>query len=177
VRGFYLRWGGIALAGLVLAALAAERYQSEVRPITPEQLREGAGSDRTRVIGMVQPGSLVVAPEASPEGAMEATFELAGPREHLPVHYLGPADDNLRELKTLVVVGRLDQAGGRFEADRLDLIPNFGFVAAAYLAALVPLALFLFLMERRVAVLYTVIKETTAYQPELHAEVTRSGQE
>jgi len=163
----YLRWGGIVLAGLVIAGIAAQRYAAEVRPITPEQLLGGEVSGRTRVIGMVQPGSLVVAPEASPQGEMEATFELAGAREQLPVHYLGPADDNLRELKTVVVVGRLDTAGGLFESGRLDLVPNYGFVTAAYLVALVPLALFLFLMERRVAVLYTVTKATTAYKPEV----------
>jgi hypothetical protein len=107
-----------------------------------------------------------------------AEFELAGPEADLLVHYDGPADDNLRELKTLVVVGHLNLTGPagsaksdgldrqRFEAHELDLLPNYGFITAAYLLALVPLALFLFGMERRVALLYTVIKGTTVYQPE-----------
>jgi hypothetical protein len=104
-----------------------------------------------------------------------AEFELAGQQAHLLVHYDGPADDNLRELKTLVVVGHLAANGAagsggldkqRFNAHALDLLPNYGFITAAYLLALIPLALFLFGMERRVAILYTVIKETTAYQPE-----------
>jgi cytochrome c-type biogenesis protein CcmE len=169
----YLRWGAVALAGLVITSIAAGRYAAEVRPITPEELPQGAASDRVRVIGMVQPGSLVVASQAPSETGMEATFELAGLREHLPVHYLGPADDNLRELKTVVVVGRLDNTSRRIESDRLDLVPNYGFVTAAYLIALLPLALFLFLMERRVAVLYTVTKATTAYKPEVEGSEQR----
>jgi cytochrome c-type biogenesis protein CcmE len=163
----YLRWGAVALAGLVIASIAAERYAVEVRPITPEVLLRDRPEGTVRVIGMVQPGSLSFLTHGLGEAKTVVGFELAGRLEHLPVSYSGPTDDNLRELKTLVVVGRLDNTSGLFESDRIDLIPNYGFVTAAYLVALLPLALFLFLMERRVAVLYTVTKATTAYTPEV----------
>jgi len=195
MKGFYLRWAGIISVALVLAWLAAQHYDRDVRTVIPEQLLEARSEGTVRVIGMVQAGGLTIVPQeasttpsdTSP-GAISpntippktipmilAEFELAGRQAHLLVHYDGPADDNLRELKTLVVVGHLDSAGAagsggsetqRFEAHALDLLPNYGFITAAYLLALIPLALFLFGMERRVTILYTVIKDTTAYQPE-----------
>ncbi|MBI3622170.1 MAG: hypothetical protein HY208_08305 [Nitrospirae bacterium] len=193
MKGFYLRWAVVIGVALVLAWLAAQHYDREVKTITPEQLLAARAEGTVRVIGMVQAGSLTsvpqeasatpsdTAPGATPPKTIPmilAEFELAGQQAHLLVHYDGPADDNLRELKTLVVVGHLAANGAagpavpnkpdtqRFEAHALDLLPNYGFIAAAYLLALIPLALFLFGMERRVAILYTVIKETTAYQPE-----------
>jgi len=193
MKGCYLRWAGIISVALVLAWLAAQHYDREVRAVTPEQLLVARSEGTVRVIGMVQAGSLTIVPQetsaAMPPNTPPPTptptppmilaeFELAGQQAHLLVHYDGPADDNLRELKTLVVVGHLTPAGApgsassneldkqRFDAHALDLLPNYGFITAAYLLALVPLALFLFGMERRVAILYTVIKETTAYQPE-----------
>ncbi len=183
MTGFYLRWAGIAGVALVVAWLAAQHYDREVQTITPEQLLQTRPEGTVRVIGLVQAGSLTLVPQegsATPPNTTSpstpsmilAEFELAGPEAHLLVHYDGPADDNLRELKTLVVIGHFTPAGPggldrqRFEAHDLDLLPNYGFITAAYLLALVPLALFLFGMERRVALLYTVIKETTAYQPE-----------
>jgi len=184
MKGFYLRWAGIISVAIVLAWLAAQHYDRDVRTVIPEQLLEARSEGTVRVIGMVQAGSLTVVPQESSTAPPPPTptppmilaeFELAGQQARLLVHYDGPADDNLRELKTLVVVGHLAPAGSassdrpgtqRFDAHALDLLPNYGFITAAYLLALLPLALFLFGMERRVAILYTVIKETTAYQPE-----------
>jgi len=169
VKGLYLRWVVVICVALVIAWLAAQHYDREVRPITPEALLQARPVGTVRVIGRVLAGSLTAAPSEPGGGSLLADFELAGEQTHLAVHYDGPADDNLRELKTLVVVGHLNAGGPgepRFEAHEFDLLPNYGFITAAYLLALIPLGLFLFGMERRVALLYTVIKETTAYQPE-----------
>jgi cytochrome c-type biogenesis protein CcmE len=172
VKGLYLRWVVVICVALVIAWLAAQHYDREVRPITPEALLQSRPVGTVRVIGRVQAGSLKSATPEAGGGSLLADFELAGEQAQLAVHYDGPADDNLRELKTLVVIGHLDSAGSdgpRFEAHEFDLLPNYGFITAAYLLALIPLGLFLFGMERRVALLYTVIKETTIYQPEAGA--------
>jgi cytochrome c-type biogenesis protein CcmE len=166
VKWLYVRWAGIAVAGIVIALLGAARYETKVKPITPEQLLGDHPAGTVRMIGLVQPGSLTLAPGAEASSPITATFELVGQSEHLPVRYTGPAEDNLRELKTLVVIGRFDPANRTFEAAEIDLLPNYGFITAAYLVTLLPLGLFLFGMERRVALLYTSIKETTVYQPE-----------
>ena len=181
MRGLYLRWAGIIGIALVIAWLAAQHYDRAVKTITPGQLLQTRPVGTVRVIGLVQAGSLRVTPQEETTtpphtpAMILADFELADQQERLPVHYDGPADDNLRELKTLVVVGHLTPdgpdgpAGRRFEAHEFDLLPNYGFITAAYLLALIPMGLFLFGMERRVALLYTVIKETTTYQPERDA--------
>jgi cytochrome c-type biogenesis protein CcmE len=163
----YLRWGAVVLAGAALAVLAGQRYAAEVRPLTPDQLRQAVGTEQVRVIGMVQPGSLTVQSRGSDGTEMEATFELAGLDAPLPARYTGPADDNLRELKTIVIVGQINADDGEFATNEIDLVPNYGFITAAYLFGLIPLALVLFGMERRVALLYTVIKETTRYTSEV----------
>jgi cytochrome c-type biogenesis protein CcmE len=173
VKGLYLRWVAVIFVGLMIAWFADQHYDREVKPITPVQLLEMQPVGTVRVIGRVQAGSLTTTPPEAHGGSLLADFELAGEQAHLPVHYDGPEDDNLRELKTLVVVGHLISVGGpdgrRFEAHEFDLLPNYGFITAAYLLALIPLGLFLFSMERRVALLYTVMKETTVYQPEADA--------
>jgi cytochrome c-type biogenesis protein CcmE len=165
MRGLYLRWAGIVGVALMIGGLAAQYYDREVKTITPESVLEARPAGTVRVLGMVQAGSLTMTPAEAAGAMTQAAFELAADDAHLPVRYDGPADDNLRELKTLVVVGRLEP-DGRFAAHQLDLLPNYGFITAAYLLALVPLGLFLFGMERRVALLYTAIKDTTVYQPE-----------
>jgi cytochrome c-type biogenesis protein CcmE len=173
VKGLYIRWVVVIFVGLVIAWFAAQHYDREVKPITPEALLQTQPVGTVRVIGRVQAGSLTITPPESRGGPLLADFELAGEQAHLAVHYDGPEDDNLRELKTLVVVGHLNPGvspgGRRFEAHEFDLLPNYGFITAAYLLALIPLGLFLFGMERRVALLYTVMKETTVYQPEADA--------
>lgn len=167
MKGLYLRWVVVVCVALVIGWLAGQHYDREVRPISPEALLQTRPVGTVRVIGRVQAGSLTAAPPAGSGGTMVADFELTGVRAQVAVHYDGPVDDNLRELKTLVVIGHLGPDGLRFEGHELDLLPNYGFITAAYLLALIPLGLFLFSMERRVALLYTVIKETTVYQPEV----------
>ena len=166
----YLRWAVILLAGAVLSVLVTQNYRAHIRPITPEQLLTETPSGSVRVIGMVQPGSLTIDPGVDPSTELRASFVLTGQEEELTVEYAGPDDDNLRELKTLVVIGRHRAPGQPFEANELGIIPNFSFITWAYLLTLLPLIIFLFGMEQRVALLYTVIKETTVYRPENGAE-------
>ena len=95
-----------------------------------------------------------------------AAFELAGEKEKVSVRYSGEAPANLRELKTLVVIGRWNSSARQFEAHEISLLPNYGFVTGAYLVGIIPLSLFLFGMERRVELLYNKIKTTKLYEPE-----------
>jgi len=161
----YERWAAILLAAGLLALATAQHYRAAVAPMTPEEALRSKPAETLRVIGMVQAGTLAMGDSSSPQ-SMQADFELAGDQEHLTVHYRGPADDNLRELKTLVVIGRLSADGRAIESAELDLVPNYGYITAAYLLSLGSLALFLFGMERRVALLYTDIKDAAIYQPE-----------
>ena len=161
MKGFYLRWGGLVLVGLWIVAVGAQYYYREVRPLTPEQVLRSHPAGPVRLMGMVEAGSMVK--EAA---STQIRFSLIGNGQRIPVVYQGNDPDNLRELKTLVVVGRWDDAGQRFLAQKINLIPNYGFITAAYLV-MVPLAFFLFLMERRVRLLYNEIKLSKIYESEV----------
>ena len=160
MKGFYVRWGAILLAGVMIALLGAWRYEREVTTISPEDLLLEQPTGMVRILGRVQPGSLMA---EEPQGVR---FELAGDRERILVRYTGEENDNLRELKTLVVVGRWNPGGRELEADEIALVPNYGFIAAAYLLGIVPVMIFLFGMERRTRLLFHEIKGTTVYKPE-----------
>jgi hypothetical protein len=95
----------------------------------------------------------------------ETRFQLAGERERISVRFMGDDPENLRELKTIVVAGRWDDTARELEGQKITLTPNYGFITAAYLIGLIPMGLFLFNMERKVAILYTRIKEEKVYQP------------
>ncbi|HEY5594353.1 MAG TPA: cytochrome c maturation protein CcmE [Nitrospiria bacterium] len=161
MRGFYLRWGGLVLAGLWIAATGAQYYYRDVRPLTPEQVVSNHPAGSVRMLGMVEAGSLVKTAKPS-----HVLFSLIGNGQRMPVVYEGKDPDNLRELKTVVVVGMWDDASRRFLAREIDLVPNYGFITAAYLV-MVPMALFLFLMERRVRLLYNEIKLSKVYESEV----------
>jgi hypothetical protein len=141
--------------------LGFRHYTNDLKSISPGQLLALQPAQKIRVEGIVQAGSLSYVP-----GSHEASFELAGEKEKVPVHYSGEAPENLRELKTLVVVGSWDPSARRFEAREIEGVPNFGFVTGAYLAGMIPLTLFLFSMERRVELLYNRIKNTKLYESE-----------
>lgn len=158
---FYIRWGGVLAAGILVALLGIQRYHKEVTAISPEELLAEKPDRTVRVIGRVEAGS--VSKEA-PENRIE--FQLSGEQARVPVRYAGTEPDNLRELKTLVVEGRLDPSTGALQAEKISLVPNYGFVTAAYLVVLIPLGLFLFSMERKVALLYIMIKQEKVYQAE-----------
>jgi hypothetical protein len=113
------------------------------------------------MLGMVEAGSLRKDPLTS-----QMLFSLVEDGQRIPVVYQGKDTDSLRELKTLVVIGGWDAASQSFLAQDLALIPNYGFIIAAYLV-MIPLALFLFMMERRVRLLYTEIKRSKLYEPEV----------
>jgi cytochrome c-type biogenesis protein CcmE len=153
------------LAGCVITLLGVQRYSQEVTTIFPEQLLQDQPAGTVRVLGTVQAGSLSSLGEeaASP---YQARFRLSGEKEDLSVWYTGENPDNLRELKSLVVVGRWNASSQEFEAHEIQLLPNLGYVAAAYLITLLPMGLFLFRMERKVELLYNEIKSAKVYEPE-----------
>ncbi len=157
MKKFYIRWSVFVGIGLFIAALGVARYLREVTTIPPEGLVEEGSSIGVRVQGMVKAGTIA-------KGASEITFQLAGERESIPVRYSGPEPDNLREMKTLVVVGRWNPSARILSAEKISLIPNYGFVAAAYLISLLPAGVFLFWMERKVAFLFDLIRNEKIYE-------------
>jgi len=112
-------------------------------------------------MGRIDAGSL----ERGSEGK-SFQFRLSGAGQQIPVTFMGEDQDTLRELKTIVVIGDWDGEGHRFEAKEVALIPNYDFITWAYLASLLPLIVFIFHMERKVALLYIKIKEEKAYRAE-----------
>jgi cytochrome c-type biogenesis protein CcmE len=163
----YVQWTVVALAATAIAFSALRYYNGNLLTVTPEAVLSG-GAERTlvRVQGLVQGGTLT-----GNVSAGQAGFRLIGDRDAVQVEYNGPSPENLRELKTLVVIGRWDPEQRVLLAQDLALLPNYGFVVGAYLVALLPLALFLFLMERRVRLLYAEIKQAKLYEPEPVAHV------
>jgi hypothetical protein len=161
VKSFYLRWSLIAAGGLVIAWIAGVRYESDVAGISPDRLNRSGSAGMVRVEGRIEPGTLRIDREAH-----EARFELKGNSAVLPVRYLGDDFDNLRELKIVVLAGKWDPGKDAFESRKMNGVPNYGFIAAAYLTGLLPLVSFLFLMERKVVRLYDKIKSEKIYQAE-----------
>lgn len=161
MKRFYVRWAVLLLGLFFFAVLGVRHYTKDLKSISPEQILQLQPAQTTRVMGIVQAGSLVYEPASH-----QAAFELAGEREKISIRYSGEAPENLRELKTLVVVGRWNPSGHQFEAHEIEGVPNYGFVAGAYLAGIIPIGLFLFSMERRVELLYNRIKSAKLYEPE-----------
>lgn len=147
--------------GVIIGLFAMARYNREVSTIPPERLLAEQPLHTVRVLGLVEAGSLVKGASGEP-----LHFMLSGGRAQVPVQYRGDDPENLRELKWLVIVGRWDPERRELEAEAISLVPNYGFVTSAYLVTLISLVLFLFHMERRVALLYIMIKGEKAYQPE-----------
>ena len=85
----------------------------------------------------------------------------------LPVEYQGPPLENIRELKTMVFIGKWDKEANLFRAKDTALMDNFGFVAAAYLIVIIPMVWVLFAMSQRVMVLFKEIKDEKIYEPEV----------
>ena len=168
MKWFYIRWGGILFMGLMITLLGTQRYYREVATMSPEQLLKEQPNGIVRVLGRVQAGSLST-PGEEEASLHPATFYLTGEREGLAVRYTGEQPDNLRELKTLVVVGRWNKSTHEFKAHEISLLPNYRYVAAAYLIGMIPIGLFLFLMQRRVELLYNEIKAAKVYEPEVEA--------
>ncbi|HEY5648413.1 MAG TPA: cytochrome c maturation protein CcmE [Nitrospiria bacterium] len=159
-RVFLIRWVVILILAGAIVGMAVQRYSREVQTIGPAQVMTSATPGPLRVLGMVEGGTL-----EKTEPFTGASFTLSQGDSRIPVVYRGEEPDNLRELKTIVVVGRWDVSNDAFISEEVDLIPNFGFVLAAYLA-LIPVGIFLFLMERKVSLLYNEIKESRIYESE-----------
>ncbi|MYA29452.1 MAG: cytochrome c maturation protein CcmE [Nitrospira sp. SB0666_bin_27] len=160
MTNLYIRWGGVCIVAIVLIVLTYTHYRDNLASLVPQQVRQEAPKGDIRVLGMVQGGTLET------RGAGEATFALLGENASLPVHYQGPPPDNLRELKILVLIGTWNAGTQVFEARDIGIVPNYGFIAGAYLLGLLPLALLLFAMSRRVHFLYDEIKASKLYEEE-----------
>ena len=159
---FYVRWAAILIVVVVIASLTSQHYQQNLASLSPQSiLSHPPAGTSVRVQGMVQSETLVGHPE---EG--HAQFALVDGTSSLSVQYDGPPPDNLRELKTLVLVGRWDSDARVFRAHEVALVTNYGYVVSAYLVAFIPLALFLFAMSRRVSFLFQEIKQSKLYEPE-----------
>ena len=152
---------------MILVALTYQHYQHHLVSVTPEFVIKHVPTDSAlRVQGMVKSGSL--------NGNVQeghAEFELMGESATISVAYDGPPPDNLRELKTLIIVGKWDGPGDTFQARDTALVTNFGFVTSAYLIGTLPLAIFVFAMGRRVTFLFQEIKQSKLYESEADLHV------
>lgn len=158
---FYARWGVFLLITLVLTWMTYQNYQQHLASVSPTEMVTHPSDGTIRLQGMVQPGTLQGNPE---EGS--AQFTIGDGRTTIPVQYNGPPPDNLREFKTLILIGRWNPDSRLFQARDIALLPHYGFVASAYLVGLVPLFLFVFWMGRKVNLLYEEIKQSKRYQVE-----------
>jgi cytochrome c-type biogenesis protein CcmE len=163
MTGFYARWA-IMVGGIILLAMMTfQQYQRDLSTISLATVSNGtATSEPVRIQGMVKSGTLSGAVDQG-----QATFELVDGSTTLPVEYAGPPLENIRELKTMVLIGHLDPETKIFKAKDTALINNFGFVAAAYLIAVLSLGWAIFAMSQRVMVLFKEIKEEKLYEPEI----------
>jgi len=162
MTGFYARWA-IMVGGIILLAMMTfQQYQRDLSTISlTTLLNSPATSESVRIQGMVKSGTLSGAVDHG-----QASFELIDGPTILPVEYAGPPLENIRELKTIVLLGHLDPETKIFKAKDTALINNFGFVAAAYLIAVLSLGWAIFAMSQRVMVLFKEIKEEKLYEPE-----------
>ena len=161
MTGFYARWAIMVGGLLLLTMMTYHQYQRDLSTISlAAVINQPATSETVRIQGMVKSGTLSGAVEQG-----QATFELIDGPTTLPVEYAGPPLENIRELKTMVLIGHLDQETKIFKAKDTALINNFGFVAAAYLVTIISLCWALFAMGQRVMVLFKEIKDEKLYEP------------
>jgi len=158
---FYTKWGAMLVAMSILSILTYNHYQQDLATLSPQHILESPPAEEVRLLGMVRGGTLRGDLEAG-----DAQFDVVEEETSLPVKYHGPPPENLRELKTLVLIGTWNPTAKVFEARDIGLVTNYGFVMGAYLIGLLPLVLIVFSMSRKVSLLYTEIKESTVYQPE-----------
>ena len=158
---FYARWGAMLLAMSMLSILIYNHYQQDLATLSPQHIFQTTSTEEVRLLGMVRGGTL-----SGKVDAGDAQFEVVEGNTSLPVKYQGPSPENLRELKTLVLIGKWNPTTKVFEARDIGLVTNYGYVMGAYLIGLLPLMLIVFTMSRRVSLLYAEIKESKLYQPE-----------
>lgn len=162
LKGFYIRWGVILFVSLAIGFLGLQRYLKDVASLTPDQLLQNPPPEKVRVMGTILGGSLT-----KEEDLKRALFRLQGENKPLQIRYQGEDVDSLRDLKVVVVTGRWNAGTSEFEGEALSLIPNYGFVAAAYLIGIPSTLFFLFLMERKLRLLYNEVKQAKLYEPEV----------
>jgi cytochrome c-type biogenesis protein CcmE len=149
-------------ATFLLAILTYQHYQEHLSTLSVGTLLGSPPATQpVRIQGMVKSGTLKGDVEQG-----QATFEFVDGSANLVVEYQGPPLENIRELKTLVLIGRWDSQAQIFRAQETALINNFGFVAAAYLVSVLALGWMVFAMSQRVMVLFKEIKESKLYEPE-----------
>lgn len=166
MTAFYFRWCGVLVGFSLLAISTYKNYEENLATMTPEQILANSPAEEIRVKGLVRGGTL--------KGVLEegrASFDLAGEKQAVLAQYKGPPPENLRELKTVILVGKWDSINRNFQARAIAVVTNYGFVMGAYAVGMIPLALFLFFMGRRVTILYDEIKQSTLYQSESDAHV------
>ncbi len=162
MTGLYTRWGLIVGTTLLLAILTYQHYQQHLSTLSMEALLGSPPTSQpVRIQGMVKSGTLKGEVEQG-----QATFEFVDGPTSLSVAYQGPPLENIRELKTMVLIGLWDGQAQIFRAQDTALINNFGFVAAAYLISVLGLGWMVFAMSQRVMVLFKEIKESKLYEPE-----------
>jgi len=163
MTGFYARWA-IMVGGIILLAMMTyQQYQRDLSTISLATLSTSTPTTETvRIQGMVKSGTL-----SGDVDQGQATFELVDGPTTIPVEYVGPPLENIRELKTMVLIGHLNPETKIFKAKDTALINNFGFVAGAYLIAVITLGWVIFAMSQRVMVLFKEIKEEKLYEPEI----------
>ncbi|MFQ5543634.1 MAG: cytochrome c maturation protein CcmE [Nitrospiria bacterium] len=164
MKSFYLRWAILIILFGCIGFLGLSRYNRDVRTISPSQLLSTQPNTSIRLLGMVSPGTLVRG-----EMGRVTRFDLSGDGEKVAVQLANDDEETLRELKTVVILGKWDETKKVLNADEIALVPNYGFITSAYLFSLLPLAFFLFYMERKVSLLYIAIKEEKVYEPEASA--------
>ena len=161
MTSLYTRWSLVLIVAVLISILTYNHYQQNLATWTPSQVQIQQPPEEIRALGRVQGGTL--------KGNIsdgDATFRLIENEIAIPVHYRGLTPDNLRELKTLILLGKWNPSDNVFEARDIGLVTNYGFVISAYLIGLIPLAIFLFAMSRRVRFLYEEIKTSKLYQEE-----------
>jgi cytochrome c-type biogenesis protein CcmE len=163
MTGLYARWAIMTGGILLLAMMTFQQYQRDLSTIPLATVLNSPTTLKTvRIQGMVKSGTLSGVVEAG-----QATFDLIDGPTTIPVEYAGPPLENIRELKTIVLLGHLDHESKIFKAKDTALINNFGFVAAAYVVAVFSLGWAIFAMSQRVMVLFKEIKEEKLYEPEI----------
>ena len=163
MTSFYTRWSVLVGIAIILAFLTNQHYQEHLASVTPEWVlnNTSSASKHIRLEGMVKSGTLNGNLQAG-----QADFQLEGESTSVRVHYAGAPPENLRELKTLIVVGQWNPEHQVFQAGEIALVTNYKFVISAYLVALLPLILLVFSMSQKVTSLYQVIKESKVYEPQ-----------
>ncbi len=159
----YIRWIVILILLGGVGLLAIDRYCKEVASFSPEELLIQRPEGVVRLLGRVEPGTLLA------DGSFFKLSDVSGGKTLISIQYAGTPYENLRELKVLMIKGKWDTGRMAFIAESFSVTPNYHFVVAAYLIALIPLGLFLLNMEREVLLLSLLIKGEKGYEPIAHS--------